>query len=62
MKKLLLVLSLFIVGCAPTSQPTIDPSISGPTGPLPPVKQEQLFISEVYATEDSTFGKAIEIQ
>jgi endonuclease YncB( thermonuclease family) len=63
MKKLLLLTSLFIVGCAPVSAPTIDPSIepSVPSTSTPDVENEQLFISEVYASNESTFGKAIEI-
>ena len=63
MKKLLLLSLFFIVGCAPTtsSTPTTNPSSSEPTTTLPPTVNEQLFISEVYASNESTFGKAIEI-
>ena len=63
MKKLLLLSLFFIVGCAPTtsSTPTTNPSSGEPTTTLPPTVNEQLFISEVYASNESTFGKAIEI-
>ena len=57
MKKLLLLTTLFLVGCAPTSTPT------GPSKEpeVPPSPAEKLFVSEVYASNESTFGKAIEL-
>lgn len=69
MKKLLILTSIFIVGCAPSSTPTTsiaptDTPTSTPTEnptSTPIINDEKLFISEVYATTDSIFGKAIEI-
>ena len=72
-KKLLLCLSLFLVGCAPStgSTPTTDNSISDPTSTISPSEtspstpeielNETVFVSEVYASLHSTFGKAIEL-
>ena len=57
MKKLLLLTTLFLVGCAPTSTPT-EPSKEPE---VPPSPAEKLFVSEVYASNESTFGKAIEL-
>lgn len=62
MKKLLILTTIFIVGCAPSSTPTTNlPSTSEPTTVITPTVEENLFISEVYASYSHTFGKAIEI-
>ena len=62
MKKLLILTTIFIVGCAPSSTPTTNlPSTSEPTTVVTPTVEEKLFISEVYASYSHTFGKAIEI-
>ena len=62
MKKLLILTTIFIVGCAPSSTPTTNlPSTSEPTTVVTPTVEEKLFISEVYASYSHTFGKAIEL-
>ena len=63
MKKLLFLTLLFLVGCAPTSTTTSNPSISEPSTSVsvPIIEEKDLFISEVYASDASTWGRAIEI-
>ena len=62
MKKLLILTLIFLVGCAPSSTPTTNPSISEPTISVPDIETEKdLFISEIYASDSSTWGRAIEI-